>query len=234
MLRALRQLPLSTEFAVVLALAFGFFSLTSVSAVLVHLFPSPADPEVAPFSSTNAYFIVCYELVAFALIAMVLLARGWDLRRINCRPSIALTIAGVVLFALDWVFYGITWQYAAAVFPDAFLVDGRPYDASPVSPTISLTAIIVLSIVNPVFEEVLVVGYVVEALRGRRSAWFAIHLSTAVRLVYHLYQGPVGVLTIVPIGFAFAWLYARFGRLWPLIVAHALLDFVPLMLARGP
>ncbi|MFD1296210.1 CPBP family intramembrane glutamic endopeptidase [Lysobacter gummosus] len=41
-----------------------------------------------------------------------------------------------------------------------------------------------------------------------------------IRIAYHLYQGSAGVVSIVPMGLAYAWLYARTGRLWPLVLAH--------------
>jgi membrane protease YdiL (CAAX protease family) len=44
-----------------------------------------------------------------------------------------------------------------------------------------------------------------------------------VRLLYHLYQGPIGVVTIVPMGLLFGYAYARSRQLWPLIFAHVLI-----------
>jgi membrane protease YdiL (CAAX protease family) len=45
------------------------------------------------------------------------------------------------------------------------------------------------------------------------------------RVFYHFYQGAVGVVGIAPLALLFAYGFARTGRLWPLIVAHALTDF---------
>ena len=59
--------------------------------------------------------------------------------------------------------------------------------------------------------------------------WIAINVSTVVRLLYHLYQGPIGVITIVPMGLLYGYLYARTRQLWPLIVAHVLLDIIGLI-----
>ena len=49
-----------------------------------------------------------------------------------------------------------------------------------------------------------------------------------VRLLYHLYQGPVGVVTIVPMGLLYGFVYARTRQLWPLIFAHVLIDIIGL------
>jgi membrane protease YdiL (CAAX protease family) len=50
-----------------------------------------------------------------------------------------------------------------------------------------------------------------------------------IRLGYHLYQGPFGVVAIVPLGLILAYWYAKNGKLWPLIVAHAAIDLVGLL-----
>jgi len=49
-----------------------------------------------------------------------------------------------------------------------------------------------------------------------------------VRLLYHLYQGPIGVLTAVPMGLLYGYIYSRTRQLWPMIVAHVLLIIVSL------
>jgi hypothetical protein len=56
----------------------------------------------------------------------------------------------------------------------------------------------------------------------------AINTSAGIRLSYHLYQGVAGVLNLVPTGLLFAIWFARTRQLWPLIVAHAILDFAGL------
>ena len=56
----------------------------------------------------------------------------------------------------------------------------------------------------------------------------AVNVSTVVRLLYHVYQGPIGVITIVPMGLLFGFVYARTRQLWPLIFAHVLIDIIGL------
>jgi membrane protease YdiL (CAAX protease family) len=61
----------------------------------------------------------------------------------------------------------------------------------------------------------------------------AVNISAAIRLSYHLYQGAAGVLSIVPIGLLFGYWFVRTRQLWPLIVAHAILDLVGLAAGAG-
>jgi membrane protease YdiL (CAAX protease family) len=82
--------------------------------------------------------------------------------------------------------------------------------------------------VNPVFEELFVLGYVVQSLRKTFSLTLAVNVSVAIRLSYHLYEGPQAVIPIAIFGLMVTFAYVRLGRLWPIIVAHAILDFLAL------
>jgi len=66
-------------------------------------------------------------------------------------------------------------------------------------------------------------------MRKRFGLVTAMNVSIAVRLVYHLYQGPMAVIPIAIFGVVVTFAYVRFGRLWPVVVAHGLLDFVAFM-----
>ncbi|MCG5433004.1 CPBP family intramembrane metalloprotease [Mycobacterium sp. MYCO198283] len=87
-------------------------------------------------------------------------------------------------------------------------------------------------------EEVIVVGYLLTRLR--QLGWSparAIAASALLRGAYHLYQGFGGGLGNVAMGVVFGYLYRRTGRLWPLIVAHTVIDVVALVgyaLFAGP
>ena len=98
-----------------------------------------------------------------------------------------------------------------------------------VAPGIPLLTAASVVFVNPVFEEVFVAGYTMTVLKDTRGKSFAFNASVAIRLLYHLYQGVLGVITIIPFGLILAFWYMRTGKLWPLIVAHAVLDAVGLI-----
>ena len=80
---------------------------------------------------------------------------------------------------------------------------------------------------NGILEEVLVIGYLLRRLDQLQwSPVKAIALSAVVRGSYHLYQGFGGFLGNAIMGVIFAVLYRRWGRVTPLIIAHALIDSV--------
>ena len=85
-------------------------------------------------------------------------------------------------------------------------------------------AIVLVSVVNPVFEEFLWLGYGVARLADRIGLRTAALLSLGLRLAVHVYQGPWAVLGVLPLGLAFTWYYGRTRRLWPVVVAHVLFD----------
>ena len=80
---------------------------------------------------------------------------------------------------------------------------------------------------NAIVEEVVVLGFVLHRLRQMEWAWGpAIWVSALIRGSYRLYQGIGGFVGNVVMGLLFGWLVKRWGRVMPMIVAHALSDTV--------
>ena len=80
---------------------------------------------------------------------------------------------------------------------------------------------------NGILEEVIVVGYLLNRLDqlGVGPAR-AIAISAVIRGSYHLYQGAGAFLGNAVMGLIFGYLYRRWGRVMPLIIAHFLIDAV--------
>ncbi len=93
--------------------------------------------------------------------------------------------------------------------------------------------IVHLSVINPIFEEVLEVGYFVHSLRSY-GMWAAVLASALFRAFLHMYQGVNGMLCIFVIGLIFGWTYSKWRQLWPLVIAHALWDFFALLTFTHP
>jgi membrane protease YdiL (CAAX protease family) len=72
---------------------------------------------------------------------------------------------------------------------------------------------------------VVVIGYLFARLRDVGwGPWQIILGSAVLRGTYHLYQGFGGFVGNVIMGLIFGWLFARWGRVLPLVIAHALID----------
>lgn len=80
---------------------------------------------------------------------------------------------------------------------------------------------------NGILEEVVMLGYLFIRLRQLDWSWWAVVVTSAVvRGSYHLYQGFGGFIGNLVMGIAFGWLFLRWKRVGPLVVAHTLLDIV--------
>ena len=213
----LRSLPLHVEFTLVIGLAFGYFIFASISYAL-----APVGPET--ITNESLWVLMQFEIVVCLPIFWFLRQRQWRLDDFRLDPSLASTGYGIVLAIAVYAAYFLIWTAAEALLPGLFEMTRRP----PAAGNLSLVTIFAVSIINPLYEELLVLGYVVTALRPVKGEAFAINTSVAIRLLYHLYQGPSGVLFIVPLGLICAYWYARKGRLWSVVTAHAIFDFIAL------
>jgi membrane protease YdiL (CAAX protease family) len=223
----LRALSGRTEFAIVIFGAFGLFLPGNVAALFGGDTASPAHHSAI----TTAYlqFLIVYELIALACLGGFLTTRGWTLGRIGVTPSVRDSLMGLALLAASYVGSIVVMIVVGNVAPAIVIAASQ---TKLVEGPLETTAIIAVSLVNGFFEELFVCGYLISAMKEKRGFAMAVNASAILRISYHLYQGTIGVLTIVPIGLIFAYWYARTGRLWPLIVAHAIMDMVGLM-ARG-
>ncbi|TDP32447.1 CPBP family intramembrane glutamic endopeptidase [Nocardia ignorata] len=90
-----------------------------------------------------------------------------------------------------------------------------------------LPVLIASACANSVAEEVIVVAYLISRLR--KLGWSdnkSLLASALLRGSYHLYQGLGGGLGNIVMGLIFGRYWQRTNRLWPLILAHALIDAV--------
>ncbi|WP_051830804.1 MULTISPECIES: CPBP family intramembrane glutamic endopeptidase [Streptomyces] len=80
---------------------------------------------------------------------------------------------------------------------------------------------------NAILEEVVVLGYLLRRVGQLGWSWpAALAASSVLRGSYHLYQGVGGLVGNMVMGAVFCLLYRRWGRVMPLVVAHALIDTV--------
>jgi membrane protease YdiL (CAAX protease family) len=78
-----------------------------------------------------------------------------------------------------------------------------------------------------ILEEILVIGYLLRRLDQLGwTPWKAILFAAVLRGSYHLYQGFGAFFGNAVMGVIFGVLYRRWGRVTPLIIAHALIDAV--------
>lgn len=217
MLKWIRSLSRRTELVVVVVAAFGLFILNSLLTVGAQS-PPPA------ITLSDLQFLPLFELCMLVPIGIFLRMRGWQWRDVSATPVGSDVVIGLVLAGVATLLTAVAMflaQGAGAAIPEV-------KDVVPFETGLGWPLVLGVSTVNGFYEETLVCGYLMTAMRNERSWWPAIHTSTAVRIAYHLYQGNLAVASIIPFGLLFGWFYARTGRLWPLIIAHVLLDILAL------
>jgi len=205
------------EATVVSSVCFGLFILASLQAVMAG-FPD------AHYSETgNAWSIGVEAVLAVAALGY-LRVRGFDIASLYPRPTLAGSVSGLGLFLLAWVIGALAMLPFIA--PDAEQVVGFSFAG------VSLLSTVLFAMVNGAFEEVFLLGVLMRGLRGYGLS-LAIGVPLLVRVLYHLYQGPLGVVWILAFGLTFSLAYLRRQDLWPPVLAHVLWDIVPAVLAPG-
>lgn len=164
------------------------------------------------------------ELLLAATLGLWLWRLGWRPHRTATRPFARRDLlrgAGVWLAAMlaAWASVFVWRLVEPNLTADALgtQILGRP----------SFAVILPLSVVNAVFEEFLWLGLGVAALQ-RCGTGLAAAVSICLRTLVHVYQGPLAFLAILPIGVVFTAYYLRTRRLWPVVFAHGLQDFLAL------
>ena len=200
-----------SECSVVTVICFGLFTLWSTQAVVAGF------PE-AKFSDAVNWWIVCVEVVLASAALLYLRARNFDIQSLYPKPTLLGTGLGVLIFIACWLAGAVT----TSMFPtaDRAAVVGFSFEG------VSLSSTVALALVNGTYEEVFLLGVLVRGLRGYGLS-VAIGLPLLIRVLYHLYQGPLGVVWIATFGLVLTLAYVVRQDLWPPVFAHILWDIVP-------
>ncbi|MCF6389630.1 CPBP family intramembrane metalloprotease [Mycobacterium sp. MBM] len=234
---------LRIEVAVVLAVTFGLSAyaalLRLVEAVLLGLGGQTValNERRSPIDlidlGLNLASVV--QLLAWGALAIYLLARTGTgpaqigLGRFRLHPDLT---GGLGLAALIGI-PGLALYVAARLLGLSAAVE--PAELNDTWWRIPL--LLLIAFANGWAEEIIVVAFLITRLRQLHvSAGLALLISALLRGGYHLYQGYSAGLGNIAMGLVFGYVWMRTGRLWPLIVAHGLIDavaFVGYSLAAG-
>ena len=201
------------EFLLVVFVCFSYTAATSVWILL-------SGVRHIEITTSSLVWSICIELLILGMFAAILRARGWPLRRrLGLEFSWKAAAAGVPLFIMYLLLYWVMATLVLIVFPAARLWAFSFTHRAP------FVLMLLFLAINSIFEEITVTAYVIEAL-GAQGAGLAITASTLLRFSYHLYQGPLASLSIVPLGLLFGMMFWRWRNIWPLIVAHTIANVV--------
>jgi membrane protease YdiL (CAAX protease family) len=236
---------IKAELWIVFAITLGLAGASSLLALLDDLLkPTPLNRQSAPLNPSLAavnlidllqQLLRATELFAWGALGLYLLWQagfrlasvGLDRTRVRGDLLIGAALAAVIgIPGLGLYLLAYHLGASLAVLPST--IGGtwwRPI------------ALIALAAGNAFAEEVLVVGYLITRLRQLGFSENRSLLSSAVlRGSYHLYQGFGGFVGNLVMGLIFGRIWQRTNRLWPMIIAHTLLDtvaFVGYTLLKG-
>jgi CAAX protease family protein len=224
---------LRIEIVVVLAVTFGLSAyvalLNLIEAVLLGLAGQTValNPRRSPFDliDLGLNLAVVFQLIAWGALGLYLLWRSGfgpaqiGLGRLRWRSDV---LGGIGLAALIGLPGLGLYVAARALGLSASVEPAELYDTWWRIPVLLITAF-----VNGWAEEVIVVAFLLTRLRQLRvNPVIALLASSLLRGAYHLYQGFSAGLGNVAMGLVFGYVWRRTGRLWPLIVAHGVIDAV--------
>ena len=228
------RLRIQIELGVVLALSLGASAVYSIISLLAKLTadaglsnqtatlnPQLAERQWLDFS--YQFFGITFGLAPVALVLYLLWEKGkspFDVIGFNLREPARDIWRGIWIAALIGIpglgLYLVSRQLgiSAEVIPAAL---GEYWWAVPM--------LLFAAVRASLLEEVIVVGYFFNRLsRLGFSIRSRILLSAFLRGSYHLYQGFGGFIGNFFMGVLFGYLYQRWGRVMPLVIAHFHLD----------
>lgn len=225
--------PVRIEVAVMLAVTFGISAVAAVlqltDAVLSGLpgYRVRLNPNQSHYDLINLglNLVSLGQLVAWGLLGLYLLWRSGigpsaiGLGRLRWRTDVP---AGLGLAALIGIPGLVLYLAARAMGLNAQVEPSALHNSWWRIPVLVLAAF-----ANGFAEEVIVVGYLITRLR--QLGWTqprSILASGVLRCLYHLYQGFGAGLGNLVMGVIFGYAWCRTGRLWPLVIAHGLIDTV--------
>lgn len=223
------------EIAIILALSIGRSAVYSVISLIEALTRAPLGDQqtsLNPGAGVTAFWDVLEQVLGYLFgLAPVALAIYllWEpvasgFRRIGLTFErfgrdvggglllvAVIGVPGLGLYALGRTL-GITVQ-----------VDASPLDSS----WWTIPLLLLAALRAGLLEEVVMVGYLFDRLRRLGWSTWTIILSTAgLRGAYHAYQGFGPLVGNVAMGIVFGWVYHRWGRVMPLVIAHIVIDVI--------
>jgi membrane protease YdiL (CAAX protease family) len=177
------------------------------------------------------------EAPFLGLFLLVLGRRGWTPADFRVRIGWLSSLEGLGLLALT---YGCL---LGVMMPLLLIAHFLPHSTlgiwagSIVPHTLPLTrgsiqlswaVIIPCTVLNAFFEELVYMGYFFNQCAAKLGPWTAVAATILLRLSVHTYQGTEHLLQIGVWSLVFGLWYRFGGKVWPLILAHVIIDLLSL------
>jgi CAAX protease family protein len=197
-----------------------YFLLTGLSAIGYLLRPDRRDLILTDRVLWGGLAVEVLFMVAFV---PWLVRRGWNLARITHTFTPRDLLRSVPLLVYFYLAYFGSFFVFSAIDP----VGARQMADDRQVGDVSAGVVLLISLLNPVFEEFLLLAYTFNAFEHRIS-WLPWAISLTLRVGSHAYQGMGALVSILPLGIVLTAYYVGTRRIWPVVIAHAALDLVGL------
>ncbi|HZM02885.1 MAG TPA: CPBP family intramembrane glutamic endopeptidase [Candidatus Saccharimonadales bacterium] len=219
----IRNLSRPAEFFLVVLVCFWWGIIGSAKQFVGHLMHGAKTEQI-----TNGLVcgVVIMQLLVMIFAFWVGRIRGWSLAMFGSRISWKGTFKGLLLLLVTILAMLFSVALTNVLAPGARNV---PHVVNGVTVSrLTLPFILLFSLVNPIYEEVLGTGYFIHSLQ-RCGMLPSVLASACFRAFLHSYQGLDAIVIVLPMGLVFGFCYWRWRQLWPLIVAHIVFDLWPLL-----
>ncbi|MEM4988334.1 CPBP family intramembrane glutamic endopeptidase [Collimonas sp. H4R21] len=174
------------------------------------------------FTDANLQSLMVMEIILGGIALLVLYVRGFAISTLYPAPSIAGIAVGIATYV---VAVGAVWISTA---PFASSQGAQPIDSMVAHASVSLSTVVPLALINGAYEEIFLLGFLLRGMRGYGLS-IAMGVSLLVRVLYHLYQGPLGAISVFAFGLVLSLNYVRTGSLFSAVFAHVLADIIPFL-----
>jgi len=199
----------------VLFISFGL-TIVHITAWIIHnvwAAHAPSSVETRPLQNDGIIVLTVMEVATMLIVLGIGRIRGWSLATFGFRLSWKWTVVGLLLFGAGFLLQQVTGFVTREVFHST--VDYHRINQ------LTLPVIVMISLINPIFEETIESGYIFYALE-KYGPWLTVTLSAGFRAFLHATMGISGIVAMFTQGLLYGLFYWRWRQLWPLVVAHAL------------
>ncbi|MCL4506313.1 MAG: CPBP family intramembrane metalloprotease [Chloroflexi bacterium] len=214
--RTISRMPWWLEFTLIIGICFGQLLYHSSQSLFIDVRSVTRD-----LSDQTAVVNGVFDILVVCLTLGLLKLRGWNVSDyLPIKPTWGGLFTAILLLAGYRVISILAFLFLSSV-------NGGELAGMTVNSQLSPLGVFAMSVNIAFIEELIVLGYIMHALKDK-GAFYAITVSTFIRLAIHLYGGPVELAVILPMGILFGIVYRRNRNLWPLMVAHALFSMIAL------
>lgn len=214
-------IPGLLEFIIVITASLGYF----IYSALQYTHFSDSDATVISYGDAEIIHMLQYESAVLVFLFLFLKFQGRNLKDLGFSVSIDKITHGLILFIANYIIYLLLFR----VFGDFLITSGTEGSSSAAvaySINLSILPLILFSIINPIFEEFILVGYIASVVGKRFGLIITLITSVFFRLSFHVYQGPLILLSILPMGILFTVYFWHKRSIVPLIIGHGVMDFL--------